>query len=154
MRESLCFLCKVAPLHFYTQAVPSFTVNNRLPVNTHTRLHQYRYTRSSEPFSTRYRWYPTWRIFRTITWPFTCLSVMHFLTQLSISSASTYITSSNIFQIVLVLLFARYLLSLNKTKRLPKGPCGLPLIGYLPFIGKFPPFTLWKLSEKYGNIYT
>ncbi|XP_017483681.1 PREDICTED: cytochrome P450 2C7-like [Rhagoletis zephyria] len=46
------------------------------------------------------------------------------------------------------------LLNDKTKKRLPKGPWGLPLVGYLPFLGKFPHFTLWKLSEKYGNIYT
>lgn len=68
-------------------------------------------------------------------------------------SISTYI-SSNLSSIVLILLFLRYLVSLNKDKRLPKGPNGFPLLGYLPFLGSNPHYTLWKLGEQYGSIYT
>lgn len=68
-------------------------------------------------------------------------------------SISTYI-SANISSIVLILLFLTYFAVWNKGKRLPKGPYGLPLIGYLPFLGKNPQRTLWKLTEKYGSVYT
>ncbi|GAB6029784.1 hypothetical protein CHUAL_005499 [Chamberlinius hualienensis] len=38
-------------------------------------------------------------------------------------------------------------------KKLPPGPIGLPILGYLPFLGKSPHFTFSKLSRKYGNIF-
>ncbi|CAG7661519.1 unnamed protein product [Allacma fusca] len=37
-------------------------------------------------------------------------------------------------------------------RRLPPGPVGLPLVGYLPFLGKTPAETMVKLSKRYGNI--
>ena len=33
------------------------------------------------------------------------------------------------------------------------GPRGLPLLGYLPFLGKSPHQELSKLGEKYGGIF-
>ncbi|KAI2806036.1 hypothetical protein BLOT_005047 [Blomia tropicalis] len=72
---------------------------------------------------------------------------------ISLPVVSTYI-SSNLSSVLLILLFIRYIISYNKSKRLPKGPYGLPLIGYLPFLGKNPHYTLWKLSKQYGSIYT
>ncbi|GBL95312.1 hypothetical protein AVEN_37759-1 [Araneus ventricosus] len=36
-------------------------------------------------------------------------------------------------------------------KRHP-GPIGLPLVGYLPFLGKEPHKTLWRMKGRYGNM--
>ena len=35
----------------------------------------------------------------------------------------------------------------------PPGPYGLPVLGYMPFLGKRPHLTLTKLKEKYGDIF-
>ncbi|KAG8182770.1 hypothetical protein JTE90_023405 [Oedothorax gibbosus] len=41
-----------------------------------------------------------------------------------------------------------------KARHYPPGPIGLPLIGYVPFLGKFPSGTLWKLSKIYGDVFS
>ncbi|XP_077973181.1 cytochrome P450 2A13-like [Styela clava] len=42
----------------------------------------------------------------------------------------------------------------NRKSGLPPGPTGLPLLGYIPFMGKKPQNTLAKLRKQYGSIYT
>ena len=39
-------------------------------------------------------------------------------------------------------------------RRLPRGPIGLPFVGYSPFLGEKPYKTFVKLGEKYGNVFT
>ncbi len=34
----------------------------------------------------------------------------------------------------------------------PPGPYGLPVLGYMPFLGKKPHLALTKLAEQYGDI--
>ncbi|GAB6020242.1 hypothetical protein CHUAL_002960 [Chamberlinius hualienensis] len=36
----------------------------------------------------------------------------------------------------------------------PPGPWGLPVVGYIPWIGKDPAKTFIKISKKYGNIFS
>lgn len=44
--------------------------------------------------------------------------------------------------------------SLRLRKHLPPGPTGLPVVGYLPFLGKEPHKDIAKLSAIYGNVFT
>lgn len=39
-------------------------------------------------------------------------------------------------------------------RNLPKGPFGLPFVGYLPFLGPKPHLTIDNLRKKYGDIFT
>ncbi len=73
------------------------------------------------------------------------LSIFHFIV-------------SNLGSTLLVLLFfniIKHIYYINKSrKRLPPGPVGLPIVGYLPFLGKQPHKDIAKLGEKYGNVFT
>ena len=53
--------------------------------------------------------------------------------------------------VVAVLLW--YIANIYNTK-LPPGPWGLPIVGYLPFLGPQPQEALLNLSHKYGDIFT
>lgn len=56
-------------------------------------------------------------------------------------------------QVVLfgIILFLIWYLN-RKPKYFPPGPTGLPLVGYLPFVGKYSHETFQKLGKKYGNV--
>lgn len=55
--------------------------------------------------------------------------------------------------IILVLIF--FLKSLWQGKKLPPGPWGLPVVGYLPFLDpKAPQVSLTELAKKYGPVYS
>ncbi|KAG8182768.1 hypothetical protein JTE90_023404 [Oedothorax gibbosus] len=41
-----------------------------------------------------------------------------------------------------------------QSRNYPPGPFGLPLLGYWPFLGKYPNKTLCELSKKYGDIFS
>ncbi|XP_039251340.2 cytochrome P450 2J6-like [Styela clava] len=59
-----------------------------------------------------------------------------------------------IFSLLLFVLTLYYLQIWWKDKQLPPGPIGLPLVGYLPFLGRNPALTYWKLSQKYGPVFS
>jgi hypothetical protein len=40
----------------------------------------------------------------------------------------------------------------KRSLKLPPGPNGFPILGYLPFMGDRPHFTLAKLAQKYGPV--
>ncbi|XP_033115782.1 cytochrome P450 2F5-like [Anneissia japonica] len=53
-----------------------------------------------------------------------------------------------------ILLFTWYYLSSKLHQGMPPGPVGLPIVGYLPFLGLKPYKTFAKLVKKYGPIYS
>ncbi|XP_045189351.2 cytochrome P450 1A1-like [Mercenaria mercenaria] len=50
-------------------------------------------------------------------------------------------------------LFIKWILQ-SKGKRYPKGPMGLPIVGHLPFFGRYPPSTFMKWWKSYGNVFS
>ncbi|GFY64860.1 cytochrome P450 2F3 [Trichonephila inaurata madagascariensis] len=54
------------------------------------------------------------------------------------------------------IIFVKLLQTLVKwisvVRKRPPGPVGLPIVGYLPFLGKEPHKTFWKMKDKYGDI--
>ncbi|KAK6118994.1 hypothetical protein DH2020_047280 [Rehmannia glutinosa] len=54
---------------------------------------------------------------------------------------------------VLLISIIWYIKSLRKTPPLPPGPRGLPILGYLPFLGKHLLHQFTDLGHKYGPIY-
>lgn len=55
-----------------------------------------------------------------------------------------------LFATVVVFLFACFYMS--NPKRRPPGPFGMPILGYLPFIGNHPAKKYFELSKKYGPV--
>ncbi|XP_077968910.1 cytochrome P450 2H2-like [Styela clava] len=47
-----------------------------------------------------------------------------------------------------------YMKNRNKRKCLPPGPTGLPLVGYIPFMGNHPPRKYVELAKKYGPVFS
>ncbi|KAL4227403.1 Protein prrc1 [Mactra antiquata] len=62
---------------------------------------------------------------------------------------------TSVLALVTALLFL-YILktTTQKNRRYPPGPFGLPLVGHLPFLGNYPPSTLMRWRQQYGNIFS
>ena len=61
----------------------------------------------------------------------------------------------NLRLVIIALVVVLYLIYwYRRPQNCPPGPRGIPSLGYLPFMGDFPEKTLFKLSEKYGKIFT
>lgn len=46
-----------------------------------------------------------------------------------------------------------HLFGFGKRKHYPKGPIGLPILGHLPFFGRYPPDTFSRWRQKYGDVF-
>ena len=57
-----------------------------------------------------------------------------------------------IFAFLAVCLLAWIYLWYKRPKNFPRGPRGLPFVGGLSFLGKYPERTITKWSEKYGDV--
>ena len=62
-------------------------------------------------------------------------------------------TTTGVIILVAVAVLLWYIANIYNTN-LPPGPWGLPIVGYLPFLGSKPQETLLNLSHKYGDIFT
>ena len=65
---------------------------------------------------------------------------------------------SNLIIITIIVFFVSFVqhiyITHTQRKRLPPGPTGLPIVGYLPFLGKEPHKDIARLVDKYGNVFT
>lgn len=54
---------------------------------------------------------------------------------------------------IIVFLIVRLYITRSPLLSLPPGPFGIPLLGFLPFLGQDFHFTLTQLSQRFGPIY-
>ena len=54
---------------------------------------------------------------------------------------------------IIVFLIVRLFITRSPLLPLPPGPFGIPLLGFLPFLGQDFHFTLTQLSQRFGPIY-
>ena len=63
-----------------------------------------------------------------------------------------YLSSLLTYAILALVLLALFYDWYKRPKSFPPGPRGIPFVGVLPFLGKYPERTMKKWSETYGDI--
>ncbi|GFW31967.1 cytochrome P450 2J6 [Trichonephila clavipes] len=53
-----------------------------------------------------------------------------------------------------LVLICSYVYNWIRSRNYPPGPLGLPIVGYVPFLGEKPNLTLENLSKKYGDVFS
>lgn len=56
--------------------------------------------------------------------------------------------------IITLLLIVIYKLLFRETRNVPPGPRGVPLFGYLPFLGQNAHVKCMNLAKKYGSVFS
>lgn len=65
---------------------------------------------------------------------------------------SNFCNASTVILALLVIAILKYLHSIRRPSLYPPGPMGLPLLGYIPFLGSNMAETFRKLKKKYGTV--
>lgn len=65
----------------------------------------------------------------------------------------TFVLSTFVFILFIYWLIKRFL-DRHDVYNIPPGPYGLPIVGYLPFLGQQPHKVLSQLGKKYGNVFS
>ena len=61
--------------------------------------------------------------------------------------------NNSLFLAVLIL-FVCWIIHKRLRNKYPPGPTGLPIVGYLPFLGQYVHETFLQLCKKYGSIFS
>ena len=56
--------------------------------------------------------------------------------------------------LAIFILFVCWIVHQRLQNKYPPGPTGLPIVGYLPFLGQYAHKTFLQLGKKYGSIFS